>query len=259
MSLRDFNSNDDRPISLQNEPLGNGSGLDAFHTVHPEASESVSTPKIVGAVAVALMIGVAGVALYAHSTASMQPKPVVTASNLPSPTLPAPVPAAAPAPQQQAAMTPDANTPAAASDNTPAPAPVKSAPVRSASIAHSNKTGSAASARMAADTNQSSVQPQHQAAVIPEPVSPTPSPSDVAANNTQSGTAVPQGATTASDMPTTTAAPATTTAQNNTTAPQQAQSSTPQASNTAPSQDQQTGATPAPAQAPAQSAGQVNQ
>ena len=250
MSLRDFNSNDDRPISLQNEPLGNGSGLDAFHTVHPETNETISTPKIVGAVAVALMIGVAGVALYAHSTALMQPKPVVTANNLPSPTPPAPVPAAAPAPQQQAAMTPDAKTPAA-SDTMPAP--VKSAPVRSASTAHSSKTGSAASARMAADTNQSSVQPQQQAAVIPYPVSPTPSPSDVAANNTQSGTAVPQGATTASDIP------ATTTAQNNTTAPQQAQSSTPQASNAAPAQDQQTGATPAPAQAPAQSAGQVNQ
>jgi hypothetical protein len=218
MSLRDFNSNDDRPISLQNDPQGNGAGLDSFHTVHPEDVEPSATPKIVGAVAVALMIGVAGVALYAHSTSAMQNKPLVTASNLPAAPAPAPM-AAAPAPEQQAAVTPDANTPATT------PADSKPAPVKTASVARSHTasadTGNAASARMAADTSKSSVQPQQQqAAVIPEPVSPTPSPSDVAANNAQSTTAVPQGATTASDIP------ATGTAQNNTPAPQQAQSST---------------------------------
>jgi hypothetical protein len=61
------------------------------------------------------------------------------------------------------------------------------------------------------DANQPSTQPQQQAAITPTqpdqqaatplPGSPSPSPSDVATNNTQSGVAVPQGATTASDIP----------------------------------------------------------
>jgi hypothetical protein len=86
---------------------------------------------------------------------------------------------------------------------------------------------------MAADSGQTSQQPQQQQAVIAQPVSPTPSPSDVATTNTQSSAAVPQDATTASDMP-----------RPLTPAPAQAQP-----------------AAPAPAQqaAPAQSAGQGNQ
>jgi len=80
---------------------------------------------------------------------------------------------------------------------------------------------------MAADSTQSTVQPQQQQAVTaPEPVAP--SPSDVASNNTQSGVAVPQGATSASDMP-------------------------------APQPQQQQAQQPAPAQPPEQAAGQVNQ
>jgi hypothetical protein len=75
---------------------------------------------------------------------------------------------------------------------------------------------------MAADSSQSTVQPQQQQAVT-APASP--SPSDVATNNTQSGVAVAPNATQASDMPA--------------------------------AQPQQQPA--APAQAPAQSAGQVNQ
>ena len=118
MSLRDFNPTDDRPISLQNQPLGNGVGLESFHTVQPEDRDSgvTNTPKIVGAVAVALMIGVAGIALYAHSSSFMQPKPVLADSNLPSPT-----PPATPASQQQAATAPDANMPASVPAATPAP------------------------------------------------------------------------------------------------------------------------------------------
>jgi hypothetical protein len=64
------------------------------------------------------------------------------------------------------------------------------------------------SARMAAasDANQVNTQPQQQAAVTPAPAqttaAPAPvSPTDVATNNTQSGVAVPPGATTASDIP----------------------------------------------------------
>ena len=55
MSLRDFDApfpND--PRALHNEPLGNGAGLENFHTTQPEDIEPNNTPKIIGAVAVAL-------------------------------------------------------------------------------------------------------------------------------------------------------------------------------------------------------------
>src|SRR5262245_57425567 len=101
MSLRDFNNapfpND--PRALHKEPLGNGAGLNAFHTTQPEDIRPNNLPKIIGGVAVALMIGVAGVALYA--SAGSHPKAVVTASNPPMP--PVSQPAPAPAPE---AMTP---------------------------------------------------------------------------------------------------------------------------------------------------------
>ncbi len=72
MSLRDFNSPSDDPIALHNSPQGNGGGLGNFHTIHPEEREPNNTPKIVGALAVALMIGAAGVGLFsAASLASM--------------------------------------------------------------------------------------------------------------------------------------------------------------------------------------------
>ncbi len=49
MSLRDFNSpSDDRPMALNNDPTGNGSGLGSFHTVNPEDREPNNTGKIVG-------------------------------------------------------------------------------------------------------------------------------------------------------------------------------------------------------------------
>jgi len=249
MTLRDFNNDAPFPAdprALHNEPLGNGAGLENFHTTQPEDIEPNNMPKIVGAVAVALMLGAAGVALYASS--GSHPATVATASN----TLTALPPPPAPAP---AATTPDSSTPATppAADNTPAAAaPMKeasipktqkmhrTASIESKSIATGSKSasvnaapGSAAADRMAADTNQSTVQPEQQQAVA-APVAPTPSPSDVASNNTQSGVAVSPNATTASDIP----------------APAQ-QQATPQASAPAPAQQQPSGAD--------QSAGQVNQ
>jgi hypothetical protein len=218
MSLRDFNQADDRPTSLQNEPVGNGSGLGSFHTVNPEDVAPSNTPKIVGALAVALIVGAAGIAVYSFSGS----KPVTMASNQPAsaPVASAPI---APPPQQIAdaskaakAATTDPNSMRSAMGKTPSAmdnAPARSAPVKtktaSAKPARSTRSSSAlpgsASARMAADSNQASQQPQQQA-VIAQPVSPTPSPSDVATTNTQSGAAVPQGATTASDMPAASAA-----------------------------------------------------
>ena len=86
MSLRDFNAPfPDDPRALHNEPLGNSAGLETFHTKQPEDIAPNNMPKIVGAVAVALMIGGAGIALYTSAGRSMQTKPVVAANNLPRP------------------------------------------------------------------------------------------------------------------------------------------------------------------------------
>jgi hypothetical protein len=189
MSLRDFNA----PSSdaLHNVPLGNGGGLNAFHTKQPEDIAPNNTPKIIGALVVVLMIGAAGAALYVSAGKSTQPKPVVAASNLPAPPPPAP-----------AAMTPapDANTPAAAPIAAPSAAPV--APVKTASVPRrhaarspstdtaSTASSDAVSARMAADSSQASNQPQQQAAVA----APTPSPSDVATNTPSNVPAEQHGA-----------------------------------------------------------------
>jgi hypothetical protein len=230
MSLRDFNSSEDRPISLQNEPAGNGSGLSSFHTVNPEDVAPSNTPKIVGALAVALIVGAAGFGVYRFSGSSTKPVTMASNQQASEPATPA---AAAPPPQQIAdatksakAATSDPNSMRSAMGKTPSAmnnAPAPSAPVKtkmaSAKPVRAALPG-AASARRAAGSTQASLQP----AVIPQPVSPMPSPSDVATTNTQSGAAVPQGAATASDIP----------------AP--------------PAQDQQPAAQP-----PAQSAGQVNQ
>jgi hypothetical protein len=78
MSLRDFNNTlSDDPIALHTTPLGNGAGLDSFHTTNPEDREPNNTPKIVGALAVALMVGVAGIGLYAATGSASHPKPMV--------------------------------------------------------------------------------------------------------------------------------------------------------------------------------------
>ncbi|HKQ44496.1 MAG TPA: hypothetical protein VJS47_03805 [Rhizomicrobium sp.] len=237
MSLRDFNAPVcDDPIALHHQPVGNATGLENFHTIHPEDIEPNSTPKIVGALAVALMIGAAGVALYT-SISSRPPEPVTMAANLPAPAAPpAPLPAA---------VTPDTNTPASMPAAAPAPtlAPVQASvprqPSQTASVPRSATPSvgkDAASVRLAADAAQSTVQPP--APVIAEPIAkpmaPTPSPSDVATNTIQSGVAVPPNATMAADIPAQGQA---------SSAPQPLQPSTPPASDAA--QDPQTGAAPA--------------
>jgi hypothetical protein len=116
MSLRDFNTpSSEDPSALHNDPLGNGAGLGSVHTTDPEASEPSRTPQIVGAVAVALMVGVAAVGLYAYSGPS-KPAPVVADNNLPSPSSAAPI---APAPSEPAAQPPASTPDAASSSATP--------------------------------------------------------------------------------------------------------------------------------------------
>jgi hypothetical protein len=217
MSLRDFNNAPfpDDPRALHNDPLGNGAGLENFHTVQPDDIEPNNTPKIVGAVAVALMVGVAGFALY--TSGGSHSKTVVAAN------APAEVAQPAPPPAAPAAATPDATTPPAADKAADAmPAPTKE-PVKEASIAKkhhktasadtsiksadakaaSNDAGSAAAQRMAADTNQSTVQPQQQQEIA----APAPSPSDVA-SNTVPAPAQAQPTEQAQPQPATPAAPA---------------------------------------------------
>ena len=226
MSLRDiYTTNDDKPIILNAEPMGNGSGLGDFHTINPEDREPSNTPKILGGLAVALMLGAAGA--YVYSVSGHQPKQIVAANSLPAPSAPAPVAAPAPMPasdNNQAANTPAPQAaPAPATDTKPVSKP---AAVRSASVSKPARTSDmgAAQTRMQADSTPA-VQPQQQAVVTPvEPVSPQAPASALANNNVQ------QPATEA--------------------APQPAQSATPQADNAAPAQDQQTAtpAQPAPAQ-----------
>lgn len=233
MSLRDFNAPaSDDPIALHTEPSGNGSGLSSFHTVSPEEREPNNVPKIIGVVAVALMVGAAAVGLYAYSGHST--KPVVADNSLPQ-TPPV-------TPPQQTAMAQDNSISSPApvpSAVPPAPSPTpaattempKSAPVRTASIRSARSHISSMSNEAAPITPV----PQ-QAQATPLPPAPSPSPSDVASNNSQFSAAVPNNAVTAPEVPQASAAP------------QQLQSSTPQASNAAPAQDQQSGATPPPAQ-----------
>lgn len=185
MSLRDiYGNNDDKPIILNTEPMGNASGLGSFHTVSPEEREPNNTPKIVGGLVVALMIGAAGA--YIYSVSGHQPKQVVANNTLPAPSEPAP--AAAPAPMPAPASTP-------APEATPAPAPASDIsvhpvthPVRQAALSRPSKSESsstpdmgAAQARMQADSTPA-VQPQQQSVVTPsEPVSPQAPSSSVAA------------------------------------------------------------------------------
>jgi 2-oxoglutarate dehydrogenase E2 component (dihydrolipoamide succinyltransferase) len=219
MSLRDiYSNNEPGNISLHTEAQGNGSGLGNFHTVNPEDREPNNTPKIVGALAVALMVGAAGIGLYASSGSSTHAKPMVSASNAPMLPPPSAVPAAAPAPQQDAMTTPaDANTPATPStDVAPAPAPMKAAdaaPAKEttktadAAPVKSTKATKTAKADTSTDNMASTLNGDKSQTVVPkqtaaaEPVSPTPSPNDVASNSTQSSVAVQPNATSASDMP----------------------------------------------------------
>src|SRR5215467_11781582 len=119
MSLRDFNNAPfpDDPRALHNEPLGNGAGLESFHTTLPQDIARNSMPKILGAVAVVLMIGAAGVALY--TSAGSGPKPVMTASNPPAAPASQPPASQPESPAASMAMTPDASAPTTAKPATP--------------------------------------------------------------------------------------------------------------------------------------------
>ena len=251
MSLRDDINTPafDDPTALHHEPLGNGAGLSNFHTVNVEESERSNTPKIVGAVAVALMVGVAAVGLYAnmgHST-----KPVVADNAVPKtvPVTPPQQTAMAAPDSSTSAPAPDANSSASTPAPTPEPAATKTEPskpapvhtasrssshIKSASAEPASPASDAASVRMSADTTQATQAPQQaqvqQAQTTPLPAAPAPSPSDVASNGGQSSAAVPGNATTASDIPQPQAAPA----------PAQPQT---------PAQNAQPDATPAPAPA----------
>ena len=196
MSLRDFN---EPSRSLHADPAGNGAGLGSFHTTNPQDRAPNNMPKIVGAFAVALMVGAAGVGLYAYSGSSVQPKPAMADNNLPQPPAAAPV---VPPPAPPAQQADNAPAPAAA-DTVPQPAPVKEAstkPIRhhkagstvddNANAGSSQMASSAAQTRMSADSTQATTQAPAQQAVTATsapslPAAPQPSPSNVASNNAQ--------------------------------------------------------------------------
>lgn len=215
MTLRDFGPAEESTVILNREQLshevgGNGAGLNEFHTVHPEEIEPNNTGRIVGALAVALMVGAAGVYAYSMSGHAANPAPMQQTASLPKAAPPPIAPPAMTAPEMAAPVTEPVATPA------PAPAPVtKSAavekPVKSAAAKAPVSDG--ASVRMNADAQSTTTSqqaaatavtpaaPVEQQAAIPEPVSPSPNPSDLANANPQSGVSVPSGATTAQDIP----------------------------------------------------------
>ncbi|HSS14360.1 MAG TPA: hypothetical protein VLL04_10720, partial [Rhizomicrobium sp.] len=144
MALREFGTQfPDDPIALHHGPAGNDTGLESFHTIQPEDVEPNNTPKIVGAIAVALMVSAAGVALYAsHGSSSSQPKQVVAAAApVTPPPAAAPVDANMPASAPAAAPEPVAPVKAAATE----PSAPKPAPVRSASSAKASSSSRGAS------------------------------------------------------------------------------------------------------------------
>src|ERR1700753_1415799 len=86
MSLRDFNSStDDRPVILNTDPEGNAGGLGDFHTTSPADLEPNNTPKIIGALAVALMLGGAGAYIYSVSGQAAHKQQVVASNTAPAP------------------------------------------------------------------------------------------------------------------------------------------------------------------------------
>ena len=111
-------------------PLDETSDLGSFHTAEPE--ESSNTGKIVGALAVALIIGGAGVFAFTTTMKNSASQPAIAAATAPAPQVAAATPP--PAPLDQTPTSSDA-TPAPAQDNA-APAkssaPVTRTPVRSA-------------------------------------------------------------------------------------------------------------------------------
>jgi hypothetical protein len=107
----------------ENDLKPRNAALSSFHTRAPEDSKLNNTGKIVGALAVALMVGAAGVVVY--STSNPAPTPKIAAAQLPKAPPTQLAAAMPPAPvadtTADAAMTPE---PAAA------PEPAKSEPVK---------------------------------------------------------------------------------------------------------------------------------
>lgn len=209
MSLRDFGPSEERTLTLNHEPLsheagGNGSGLGEFHTVHPEEIEPNNTGKIVGALAVALMVGAAGVYAYTMTGHSANTVPLQQTASLPKP-MPAPPPAMpVPAPEMAAPVAEPVAAPAPVTEPAAVERPVKSAAAKTAA-----PISDGASVRMNADSQSTDASQQAaatpiapaQQAAIPEPVSPAPNPSDLANANPAPSVSVPQGAATAQDIP----------------------------------------------------------
>ena len=105
------------PVIVDDRIVDDGGALDSFHTTNPEDREPNNTGKILGALAVALMVGAAGIYAYQVSGHSVNTRSTVVAS------------APQPAPMQTAAATPPAPAPApVAQDNTPAAAPTDATP-----------------------------------------------------------------------------------------------------------------------------------
>ena len=155
--LRNFNKSFDNdsfgsaPLTVS-EPIRDANqttfrdtgGLSSFHHIEEEDGETSNTSRIAGALIVALMIGTAGV--YAYSNYSSSPKLPVADNNLPSPSAPKQVAAAAAPSSVQTAPTPANNSamqnspysaapsaPAASApqlDNTATPASTESKPVK---------------------------------------------------------------------------------------------------------------------------------
>jgi hypothetical protein len=109
----------------ENDMKPRNAALSSFHTTAPEDSRLNNTGKIVGALAVALMVGAAGLVVY--STTNPAPKPRITAAQLPK-AAPTRLAAATPTAPMPDAMTPSADAAADAAMTTEpaaAPAPVK--------------------------------------------------------------------------------------------------------------------------------------
>lgn len=206
MSLRDFNTpSDERTVILHHDPAGNGSGLSSFHTVSPEERHPNSTGKMVGALAVALMVGTAGIYAYTASSPANNPQPVATAANTPAPppaqSMAQPAPMMAPAADTTTADATPIVEPAVTPAPAATPAPVRTARVTTPAAETAAPISDGAAVRMGANSQAVTEQPQQQAAItaVPEPVSPTPSPSDVAIAAPQ--TSATPDAGTAQDIP----------------------------------------------------------
>ncbi len=160
-SFDNIPDNDDRLMARNEDSLGD------YHVIDTEAESN--TGKIVGALAVALLLGTAGVFAYQSSQAPASnpaAAPQQTAAVAPPP---------APAPQQTAdtsASVPSTNAPDNAVQPAPVstPAPVKSRPAIKA--ARADTSGSDVSSQTAvtpapAPSEQAAVQPAAPAASVP--------------------------------------------------------------------------------------------